>query len=45
MENEAKRMSLWKEAMKEAKAKKIKVGKDKWREFWWNKLIEAGLLK
>ena len=45
LENEAKRMSLWKEAMKEAKAKKIKVGKDKWREFWWNKLIEAGLLK
>ena len=45
LENEAKRMSLWKEAKKEAKKSKIKVGSDKWKDFWWNKLKGANLLK
>jgi TRAP transporter TAXI family solute receptor len=45
LDNEAKRMRLWREAQKEAKGKKIKVGRDKWKTFWWNKLVEANLLK
>ena len=45
LDNEAKRMKLWAEAKKEAKAKKIKVGKDQWKKLWWNKLVEAGLLR
>ncbi len=42
--NEAKRMKLWEEALGEAEAKKIKIGSDEWKDFWWNKLLEAGLL-
>jgi len=45
LENEEKRMALWKEAEKEAATKKIKVGSPEWKKFWWDKLIEKGLLK
>jgi len=45
LDNEAQRMKLWDEAKKDAKTKKIIVGKTKWKEFWWNKLDEAGLLR
>ena len=43
--NEKKRMALWNETKKEAKAKKIKVGSKQWKKFWWDKLIEKGLLR
>ena len=45
LENEARRLKLWAEAKKEAKAKKIKVGSDQWEKLWWDKLTEAGLLR
>ncbi len=47
LENEKKRMALWNEAIKEAKAKKIKVasGSEEWASFWWDKLVTAGLLR
>lgn len=45
LENEAKRIKLWQEAQKHAKNKKIKSGSDEWKDYWWNKLIEAGLLR
>ncbi len=45
LDNEAKRMKLWEEAQKEAKAKNIKIGSDKWKDFWWDKLIAAKLLR
>ncbi len=45
LDNEAKRIKLWNVAKKEAKAKKIKLGSDKWRQFWWDKLSDAQLLK
>ena len=45
LSNEKKRMALWGEAQKEAKAKKIKVGSAEWKAFWWDKLKGAGLLR
>ncbi|MBU1276215.1 MAG: TAXI family TRAP transporter solute-binding subunit [Proteobacteria bacterium] len=45
LDNEKKRMALWKEAQEEAKAKNIKVGSEQWGQFWWNKLVEKGLLR
>ena len=45
LSNEKKRMALWGEALKEAKAKKIKVGSNQWKSYWWDKLKNAGLLR
>jgi hypothetical protein len=45
LEAEKKRMALWKVAQSEANDKKIKGGSPEWSKFWWDKLIEAGLLK
>ncbi len=45
LDNEKKRLALWKVAQKEAKDKKIKFGSPDWGKFWWGKLTEAGLLK
>ena len=45
LDNEAKRMELWKVARNEAKQKKIKIGSEEWNNFWWDKLVEADLLR
>lgn len=45
LDNEKKRMALWESAKKEAAAKKIKIGSDEWKTFFWNKLIDTGLLQ
>jgi TRAP transporter TAXI family solute receptor len=45
LNNEAKRIQLWKEAVKEAQAKKLKSGSGEFQAFWWNKLSKAGLLR
>jgi hypothetical protein len=45
LDNEKKRMALWKKAQQEAKAKKIKVGSEPWSQFWWKQLSENGLLR
>ncbi len=45
LDNEKKRMALWNEAKKEAGAKGIEIGSAQWKSFWWNKLIEKGLLR
>lgn len=45
LDNEAKRIKLWAEAKKEAKAKKVKVGSVQWKKLWWDKLVKAGLLR
>ena len=45
LDNEKKRMALWKAAQKEAGAKKIKVGSPEWGQFWWDQLIAKGLLR
>ena len=45
LDNEKKRLALWEASKKEAKAKKIKVGSEEWKAFFWNQLIKAGLLQ
>ncbi|MDI6616403.1 MAG: TAXI family TRAP transporter solute-binding subunit [Syntrophaceae bacterium] len=45
LDNEKKRMALWKVAQKEAKEKKISLDSPEWGTFWWDKLIAAGLLR
>jgi len=45
LDNEAKRITLWKEALKEAESKKIRAGSREFQDFWWNKLSKAGLLR
>jgi len=45
LDNEKKRMALWKVAQSEAKQKKIALDSPEWGKFWWDKLIAAGLLK
>jgi uncharacterized protein len=45
LENEEKRLALWEKAKQEAGTKKITIGSDEWKDFFWNKLIEAGLLQ
>jgi len=45
LDNEAKRIRLWKEAANEAAAKKLKAGSSEWQALWWNKLSEAKLLR
>jgi len=43
--NEKKRMDLWAKALQEGKSKKMKIGSEEWKSFWWNRLKEAGLLR
>ncbi len=45
LDNEKKRMALWKVAQSEAKSQKIGLDSPEWGKFWWNKLTAAGLLK
>ena len=45
LDNEAKRMALWATAQKEAKKQKIKIGSDAWKDFWWDQLVSADLLR
>jgi TRAP transporter TAXI family solute receptor len=45
LDNEKKRMALWKVAQKEAKEKKISLDSPEWGTFWWDKLTAAGLLR
>ena len=45
LDNEKKRLALWKVAQGEAKQKKIALDSPEWGKFWWDKLSAAGLLK
>lgn len=45
LDNQAKRIGLWKEALKEASTEKIKPGSAKFQTLWWNKLSKSRLLR
>jgi hypothetical protein len=42
--NQASRVALWKKFLAEAAEKKVKVGSEDFKNAWWEKLKEAGLL-
>jgi hypothetical protein len=42
--NQASRVALWKKFLAEAGEKKVKVGSEDFKNAWWDKLKEAGLL-
>ena len=42
--NQAARVALWKKFLAEAGEKKVKVGSEDFKNAWWDKLKEAGLL-
>lgn len=45
LKKEEARLSLWEEAKKEAQQKGMTIGSDQWKDFWWKKLDEKGLLQ
>ncbi|MFO8053872.1 MAG: TAXI family TRAP transporter solute-binding subunit [Bacteroidales bacterium] len=45
VEREEARLELWDKAVEEAREKGIDFDSDEWKQMWWDKLQEKGLLK